>query len=209
MKITKKVSSICPNQPCLIDSDDDMTQEYDNCGRKINSTRAVSTRIKNARKQFYNNFVSAGTLKGDPSIAKDAHSKKRRIQIRLKQLKQYSRKYRLQIAHTCDLQRKKTVINDTNTFVYYITVENLHVFFNQYSRLSYKKEKLEKAERKKSPVTEKNAKTFAGLSDDALFKACGGRTAHRAAKFGLGLGGKLARLEAQEKLAKAKREAKS
>merc|ERR1712014_153347 len=33
-------------------------------------------------------------------------------------------------------------------------------------------------------------------SDDALFKACGGRTAHRAAKFGLGLGGKLARLEA-------------
>merc|ERR1712014_263634 len=76
------------------DSDDDMTQEYDNCGRKINSTRAVSTRIKNARRQFYNNFVSAGTLKGDPSIAKDVHSKKRRIQIRLKQLKQYKRKIR-------------------------------------------------------------------------------------------------------------------
>ena len=36
------------------------------------------------------------------------------------------------------------------------------------------------------------------MSDDALFKACGGRTAHRAAKFGLGLGGKLARPEAQE-----------
>ena len=185
-----------------------MTQEYDNCGRKINSTRAVSTRIKNARKQFYNNFVSAGTLKGDPSIAKDAHSKKRRIQIRLKQLKQYSRKYKLQITHMRS-STQKTVINDINTVVYHITVENLHVFFNQYSRLSYKKEKLEKAERKKSPVTEKNAKTFAGLSDDALFKACGGRTAHRAAKFGLGLGGKLARLEAQEKLARAKREAKS
>merc|ERR1712076_220627 len=47
------------------DGDDDTTQEYDNCGRKINSTGAVSIRIKNARKQFYNNFISAGNLKGD------------------------------------------------------------------------------------------------------------------------------------------------
>merc|ERR1712110_1038587 len=73
------------------DSDDDTTQEYDNCGRKINSTRAVSIRIKNARKQFYNNFTSTGNLKGDPSIANDMHSKKRRIQLRLKQLKQYKK----------------------------------------------------------------------------------------------------------------------
>ena len=46
-----------------------------------------------------------------------------------------------------------------------------------------------------------------GLDDDDLFAACGGRTAHRAAKYGLKLGGKLARLEKQESLKKVKKEA--
>lgn len=46
-----------------------------------------------------------------------------------------------------------------------------------------------------------------GLDDDDLFAACGGRTAHRAAKYGLNLGGKLARLEKQESLKKVKKEA--
>jgi len=141
------------------DSVDDMggVQEYDNVGRKINSTRAVSMRIRNARKQFYNNFISSGTLKGDPSITRDRDAKKRRIALRLKQLKQY------------------------------------------------KKDKIEKAERQNNPPTEKNSTTFAGMTNDQMFKACNGRTAHRAAKFGLGLGGKLARLEAQEKLARERR----
>jgi len=36
------------------------------------------------------------------------------------------------------------------------------------------------------------------LSDEDLFKACGGRTAHKAARFGHKLSGKLARIAAQE-----------
>jgi len=36
------------------------------------------------------------------------------------------------------------------------------------------------------------------LTDDELFKACGGRTAHKSARFGLKLNGKLARIAAQE-----------
>jgi len=145
------------------DSEDENegAQEFDNVGRKINSKRAVSMRIKNARKQFYNNFISSGNLKGDPSIMRNADGKKRRIALRLKQLKQY------------------------------------------------KKDKIEKAERQKNPSTEKNSSTFAGMTNEQMFKACNGRTAHRAAKFGLGLGGKLARLEAQEKLAKEKRAAEN
>lgn len=47
------------------------------------------------------------------------------------------------------------------------------------------------------------------MTNEQMFKACNGRTAHRAAKFGLGLGGKLARLEAQEKLAKERRAAEN
>ncbi|XP_075148018.1 G patch domain-containing protein 4 [Haematobia irritans] len=37
------------------------------------------------------------------------------------------------------------------------------------------------------------------LTDEELFKACGGRTAHKGARHGLKLSGKLARLEQQEK----------
>merc|ERR1712212_883358 len=36
------------------------------------------------------------------------------------------------------------------------------------------------------------------LTDEELFKACGGRTAHKGARHGLTASGKLARLEAQE-----------
>lgn len=39
----------------------------------------------------------------------------------------------------------------------------------------------------------------ASLNFDKLFEACGGRTAHKGARHGLGLSGKLARLAAQEK----------
>ncbi|XP_067043504.1 G patch domain-containing protein 4-like isoform X1 [Acropora muricata] len=38
------------------------------------------------------------------------------------------------------------------------------------------------------------------FSDEELFQACGGRTAHKAARHGLGLNGKLQRVEAQERL---------
>lgn len=46
------------------------------------------------------------------------------------------------------------------------------------------------------------------LSDEELFKACGGRTAHKGARHGLKLSGKLARLEQQEKELLAKMMAK-
>jgi len=43
---------------------------------------------------------------------------------------------------------------------------------------------------------------FSHLSaEEKLFQACGGRTAHKAARHGLGLNGKLQRVEEQEKLA--------
>jgi len=50
-----------------------------------------------------------------------------------------------------------------------------------------------------------NTKTNAvkSLTDEELLKACGGRTAHKAARFGLKLNGKLARIEAQEKSTKS------
>ncbi|XP_044266062.1 G patch domain-containing protein 4 [Tribolium madens] len=38
------------------------------------------------------------------------------------------------------------------------------------------------------------------LTDDELFAACGGRTAHKGARHGLKLGGKLSRIEKQEKM---------
>jgi len=38
-------------------------------------------------------------------------------------------------------------------------------------------------------------------AEEKLFQACGGRTAHKAARHGLGLNGKLQRVEEQEKLA--------
>ena len=44
---------------------------------------------------------------------------------------------------------------------------------------------------------EKSVKVI--VDDDALFAACGGRTAHKAARHGHKLNGKLARLEQQEK----------
>lgn len=47
------------------------------------------------------------------------------------------------------------------------------------------------------PSTSKN---FINLTDDELFAACGGRTAHKGARHGLKLSGKLSRLEKQEKM---------
>jgi len=44
----------------------------------------------------------------------------------------------------------------------------------------------------------KSTKKRKQLTDDELFKACGGRTAHKSARFGLKLNGKLARIAAQE-----------
>lgn len=47
---------------------------------------------------------------------------------------------------------------------------------------------------------------FVNISDEDLFKACGGRTAHKGARHGLNMGGKLARLEKQDSsLLKTKR----
>ncbi|XP_050298862.1 G patch domain-containing protein 4 isoform X2 [Anthonomus grandis grandis] len=51
------------------------------------------------------------------------------------------------------------------------------------------------------PVVESEAlKSYQGLTDDDLFAACGGRTAHKGARHGLKLSGKLSRIEKQEKL---------
>ncbi|XP_072394016.1 uncharacterized protein [Diabrotica undecimpunctata] len=41
---------------------------------------------------------------------------------------------------------------------------------------------------------------FQSLTDEELFAACGGRTAHKGARHGLKLGGKLSRIQKQEKL---------
>ncbi|KAG5898520.1 hypothetical protein JTB14_038473 [Gonioctena quinquepunctata] len=41
---------------------------------------------------------------------------------------------------------------------------------------------------------------FRALTDDELFAACGGRTAHKCARHGLKLSGKLSRIEKQEKM---------
>jgi hypothetical protein len=41
---------------------------------------------------------------------------------------------------------------------------------------------------------------FAEISDEALFSACEGRTAHKGARHGLGLTGKLSRLEEQDRI---------
>ncbi|XP_033126227.1 G patch domain-containing protein 4-like [Anneissia japonica] len=48
-----------------------------------------------------------------------------------------------------------------------------------------------------------------GLADDELFKACGGRTAHKGARHGLKSNGKLQRLQEQERLLKTKKDAKN
>lgn len=51
------------------------------------------------------------------------------------------------------------------------------------------------------PVLEtERLKSYQGLTDDELFAACGGRTAHKGARHGLKLSGKLSRIEKQEKL---------
>jgi hypothetical protein len=42
--------------------------------------------------------------------------------------------------------------------------------------------------------------SFSSLTDEELFVACGGRTAHKGARHGLKLSGKLSRIEKQEKL---------
>jgi len=49
----------------------------------------------------------------------------------------------------------------------------------------------------------KSNETVKSLTDEELFKACGGRTLHKAARFGLKLNGKLARIAAQEEATKA------
>lgn len=43
-------------------------------------------------------------------------------------------------------------------------------------------------------------KTFRSLTDEELFAVCGGRTGHKGARHGLKLGGKLSRIEKQEKI---------
>ncbi|KAJ8686208.1 hypothetical protein QAD02_022002 [Eretmocerus hayati] len=48
-------------------------------------------------------------------------------------------------------------------------------------------------------VTPEDNQFMNKLSDEELFKACGGRTAHKGARHGLKLGGKLARVAEQEK----------
>ena len=47
-------------------------------------------------------------------------------------------------------------------------------------------------------LSEEHVVSLAGLSDAELFQACGGRTAHKGARHGLKLNGKLARLAEQE-----------
>ncbi|XP_056636983.1 G patch domain-containing protein 4 [Diorhabda sublineata] len=50
------------------------------------------------------------------------------------------------------------------------------------------------------PKLNENKNSFQSLTDEELFAACGGRTAHKGARHGLKLSGKLSRIEKQEKL---------
>ncbi|KAK9892960.1 hypothetical protein WA026_023017 [Henosepilachna vigintioctopunctata] len=50
------------------------------------------------------------------------------------------------------------------------------------------------------PIIHENPKKFSVLTDEELFAACGGRTAHKGARHGLKLSGKLSRIEKQEKM---------
>ncbi|KAL3287685.1 hypothetical protein HHI36_002152 [Cryptolaemus montrouzieri] len=50
------------------------------------------------------------------------------------------------------------------------------------------------------PIINENPKKFTELTDEELFAACGGRTAHKGARHGLKLSGKLSRIEKQEKM---------
>ncbi|XP_044746644.1 G patch domain-containing protein 4 [Coccinella septempunctata] len=53
----------------------------------------------------------------------------------------------------------------------------------------------------RTPVDEEPPKKkFETMTDEELFAACGGRTAHKGARHGLTLSGKLARIEKQEKM---------
>ncbi|ODM96092.1 G patch domain-containing protein 4 [Orchesella cincta] len=54
----------------------------------------------------------------------------------------------------------------------------------------------------KSKDTDETNNASKSLTDEELFQACGGRTAHKGARFGLKLSGKLARIAAQEEALK-------
>lgn len=61
----------------------------------------------------------------------------------------------------------------------------------------------------KIEVQEIEMKPYKPLTDEELFAACGGRTAHKGARHGLKLSGKLARIEQQEKELLLKMQTKS
>ncbi|CAG2060087.1 unnamed protein product [Timema podura] len=65
--------------------------------------------------------------------------------------------------------------------------------FSQTSTLTGSREVTE------SPADLNETSAPATLTDEELFRICGGRTAHKAARHGHKLNGKLARIEAQEK----------
>ncbi|XP_012259487.2 G patch domain-containing protein 4 [Athalia rosae] len=55
------------------------------------------------------------------------------------------------------------------------------------------------SEKEKQSIIPEQKIEYAQLTDDALFRACGRRTAHKGARHGLNLNGKLARIAEQEK----------
>lgn len=88
-----------------------------------------------------------------------------------------------------------------------IDITNKRICFENYKGLEYgsfiKTEKLTGTRIHhfdKVPENTYSTNNFQALTDDELFAACGGRTAHKAARHGLKLNGKLSRIEKQEKM---------
>lgn len=194
------------------DSDDDEEEKsnlkekiFDSCGVQLNSKKAISKRIANARKNFYKNFISAGILQPGEVIEElrrqEAEEKKAKEEKRLKKEKKRAKRAlkKEELSEEDETEPKITKKSKKKT-------KKIKKEKKEKSKKSKVKEEVESSSSETDSEPEPNnsksylkPKTFAGLTDEELFAACGGRTAHRAAKFGLGLGGKLARIEAQEK----------
>ncbi|XP_071942096.1 G patch domain-containing protein 4-like [Antedon mediterranea] len=84
----------------------------------------------------------------------------------------------------------------------------LYSMFVKSATLTTEGEKPVEASSSSEDEVEEKIDFTSGLADDELFKACGGRTAHKGARHGLKANGKLQRLEEQERLLKIEEEKK-
>lgn len=193
-KIRKKAGESDVSSESESSSDENAEQEagqevnpkYDDCGRKLNSKKAVSLRIRNARREYMKMFKSAGLLNPDPILSEQVLKDKiaaQQKEAEEKQAKLDQKKSKLLKKHK--KQKSKTDSSGSDS--------------SDSSSSSSSDSDSSDSEAEKTVAKKPRRSHLRQMTDEELFAACGGRTAHRAAKFGLGLGGKLARIEAQEK----------